>query len=107
VSDDEDIGLPNGADHLVPVGDIGADGVEHAIAVKDGEPVALMHVRQVHDGQPIAPGSTVHYIEADTGKVVDSIRLAGGSGPAQVATKKYRDNHEAIFGRKKKQEELN
>lgn len=92
----KDNGLPHGADRLLDAGECG-DGMRHMVATKSGVPVAVTHMRRVEDGECLQPGDRVYYVDED-GRVVDT--FSTGPGPAQVATPKYRNGWDAIFGKK-------
>ncbi len=93
--------LPGGADTLRSLGPCDAhEGQEHVLATKDGLPVGVTHMQRANDGEPFPTGGSVYWTNKE-GRVVDSMRLGAGDGPAQVATPKYRDNWESIFGAKK------
>lgn len=84
-------------DHLIPMGDCpDSAGMKHAIAVKDGRPVGIHHVRECHDGEPLPHGQDLYFVDRKTGRVVDHMKI---DGPAQVATDRYRNGWDAIFGK--------
>ena len=103
MNDDDKPELPDGADTLVPLGPC-EEGGFHVAAVKDGEIVAVNRGTFVKDGEPIHEGMDYYAVDSKNGKVVDSFRL--DSGPARVATPKYRNGWDAVFG-KKPESELN
>lgn len=57
-------------------------------------------LQPLKDGQPAPPGLEVVHLEHQFGNVYRVQTLVGGSGPAQVATKAYRDNYDSIFRQK-------
>lgn len=105
MTDDDKPQLPGGATKIVPLGHCNEHGSELVAATtNDGRVTAITHAERVEDGESL-PTDTDLYWTDDDGTVVDSMRL--GSGPAQVATSTYRENYDAIFGKKKPNKELN
>lgn len=82
-------------DSLHEAGECPEGGV-HMIASKDGRPVGMTHMERLEEGRPIPPGRTVYYTD-DDGHIVDTFRY----GPAQVASPRYRDGWDAVFGKQK------
>ena len=69
---------------------------------EDGERVIGI-VRPVEDGVPMAEGAELIESDGDTCGEWHTIRtLYKHSGPAQVATKEYREGYDRIFGAKRK-----
>lgn len=90
--------------------DLGAcethDGRRHVAWLKDGKPVSVGHASRAEEGMPLPPDADgIVWVDSKDGRIVDRMSLRG---PAQVASPKYRDNYDAIFGAKKKpSKELN
>lgn len=87
-------------DTLLPTGTCPDDpNSVHVVGMKDGAPVVVGHGHRIQEGKPLLPGSDVYYLDPETGRV-DSHVTIPHNGPAQVATKTYRENYDAIFGKK-------
>lgn len=95
-------------DTLLPAGTCPDDpDTLHVVGFKDGEPVLRGHGHLAEEGKPLLPGSSLYHVDSD-GRVASVVSVPSHGGPAQVATKAYRDNYDAIFGAKKnRKKELN
>jgi hypothetical protein len=59
---------------------------------------------EVKDGQPIPEGAELIQVgaeDSDGWRDVTTVYKSERSGPAQVATPKYREGHDRIFGKQK------
>jgi len=71
-------------------------GQHHALRHRPDHTYEIGRVMNVHEGQPIPPGTEM--ITADSiGDGRYAIRDSYKAGPAQVATKQYRDGWDRIF----------
>ena len=64
------------------------------------EDAAIVHLEKVKSGEPLSPGARLCQVTPDeTGHVeLEPIEVPGLGGPAQVASKAYRDGWDRIFG---------
>lgn len=80
---------------------LGPDGV--AVRHTDGG-TGFGTFREVKEGQPLREGAELIRVgdeDEDGWRDVTSIYKSGRSGPAQVATPRYRENYDKIFGKQK------
>ena len=82
-------------DRLIDMGEC-EPGVRHVAAVKGGRHVRFGHARRCPEGRPLPSNCNLYHVDRRDGRVVGRTRL--GNGPAQVASKEYRENYDAIFG---------
>jgi hypothetical protein len=80
------------------------------VATRHGEDHEVRHVvmRPIRDGEPIPPEAEIVRFGERTARGTYSTTTlyrhgkAAGDGPAQVATPRYRENYDRIFGTKAK-----
>jgi hypothetical protein len=81
-----------------------SDGVRVGVR-RRGDEAQLVSLTTMKDGTPLVPGSELIDIKEQGGrymaKTIYKVPLAGGDGPAQVATPAYRDSYDRIFGKQK------
>lgn len=66
-----------------------ADGNEHEVMVRPGG-----------DGAPMLPSSEIAHISPEDSDGWHEVQTLYRNGPAQVATPKYREGYDRIFGKK-------
>ncbi len=80
-----------------------SDGVRVGVR-RQGDETQLVSLTTMKDGTSLVPGSEIVDIEEQGGrymaKTLYKVPLAGGDGPAQVATPAYRDGWNRVFGKK-------
>lgn len=92
-------------DEEIKVGPLIAPG-EHAAYRRRGEEIETGVVRTMKDGQPITEGAELVQVKTNKGCDMNcggwhEAKSVYKNGPAQVATPKYRDGYDRIFGKKK------
>lgn len=74
-------------------------GCEHALVVQEQDGVTK-RLTPVHEGQAVPPGTELVAIKR--GPRAGTVRLLSlHSGPPKVATKRYRDGWDTVFGKKR------
>lgn len=81
------------------------DGRQTAIRHREDHTVELCEVYPVQDGRPISENSEIVQLsgEGPVYRVESSTR----KGPAKVANRAFRENYDAIFGKKAASKDLN
>lgn len=97
--------MPNDDDsYEIDLGPEISDGVRVGVR-RRGDEVQAVSLTTMKDGTSLTPGSELIDIEEHDGrymaKTLYKVPLAGGDGPAQVATPAYRDGYDRIFGGKR------
>lgn len=79
----------------------GVDDHGHPVFTDHDDPTSVCTVYgEPESGKPLPPGRKLAMVKpAEDGRhmVIEELDLAGGSGPAQVATDTYRANYDRTF----------
>lgn len=84
------------AEGVVP----GSDGSVYGVRVQDGVEQPGVLVR-APEGSPVAPGVELVHSEHLDGNTFRLTTLYKPKGPSRVATRRYRTNYDAVFGKSK------
>lgn len=79
-----------------------APGVHSALRKNPDGTIDSVTCKATKNGEPLGPNSEICHVTRGKDGWHKLTRLAGGDGPAQVATSAYRDGFDRIFGTKTK-----